>query len=187
MESLAKLFVDDPLLFSTVHDSSKSAKLLSDDLQKISDSVFKWKMLFNPHVTKQAQEIIFSHKNNKTDHPVVYFYEVPVAKASCQKHFGIHLNEKLNFDTHIKEKTTKAKKGIGIIHFEPHLLPRESLITNYKSFVRPHIDYGDTIYDQLNNEHFSNMIEIVPFNAAVAITGAIKGTSQQNICNELGL
>ena len=133
------------LLFSTVHDPSKSAKLLSDDLQKISDWAFKWKMLFNPDVTKQAQEVIFSHKSNKTDHPVVYFNEAPVAKASCQKHLGMHLDEKLNFDTHIKEKTTKAKKGIGINHFEPHLLPRESLITIYKSFVRPHIDYGDII------------------------------------------
>ena len=86
LESLAKLFADDTLLFSTVHDPSKSAKLLKDDLQKISDWPFKWKMLFNPDVTKQAQEVIFSRKSNKTDHPVVYFNEAPVAKASCQKH-----------------------------------------------------------------------------------------------------
>ena len=31
------------------------------------------------------------------------------------------------------------------------------------------------------------MIEIVQYNAAVAITGAIKGTSQQKIYNELGV
>ena len=99
----------------------------------------------------------------------------------------MHIDEELNFDANIKEKTAKAKKGIGIIHFKPHLLPRESLITIYKSFVRPHIDYSDIIYDQLNNEHFSNMLEIVQYNAAVAITGAIKGTSQQKIYNELGV
>ena len=59
LESLAKLFADDTSLFSTVRDRSKSAKLLNDDLQKISDWAFKWKMLFNPDVTKQAQEVIF--------------------------------------------------------------------------------------------------------------------------------
>ena len=187
MESLAQLFADDTSLFSTVHDPSKSAKLLNDDLQKISDWAFKWKMLFNPDVTKQAQEVIFSRKSNKTDHPVVYFNEAPVAKASCQKHLGMHLDEKLNFNTHIKEKIAKANKGIGIIRKLAHLLPRESLITIYKSFVRPHIDYGDIIYDQPNNEHFCNMIERVQYNAALTITGGIKGTCQQKIYNELGL
>ena len=85
LESLAKLFADDTSLFSTVHDPSKSAKVLNDDLQKNSDWAFKWKMLFNPDVTKQAQEVVFSHKSNKTDHPVVYFNEAPVAKASLSK------------------------------------------------------------------------------------------------------
>ena len=30
-------------------------------------------MLFNPDLTKQAQEVIFSRKNIKTDHPIFYF------------------------------------------------------------------------------------------------------------------
>ena len=81
----------------------------------------------------------------------------------------------------------KANKGIGIIRKLANLLPRESLINIYKLFVRPHVDYGDKIYDQPNNEHFCNMIEQVQYNAALAITGAIKGTPQQKIYNALGL
>ena len=186
LESLAKLFADDTSLFSTVYNPYKSAKLLNDDLLKISDWAYKWKMLFNPDVTKQAQEVIFSRKSKKTDHPVVYFNNAPVAKASCQKHLGMHLDEKLSFNTHIKEKIAKANKGIGIIRKLAYYLPRQSLITIYKSFVRPHVDYGDIIYDQPNNEQFCNMVERVQYNAALAITGAIKGTSQQKIYNELG-
>ena len=49
------------------------------------------------------------------------------------------LDEKLNFNTHVKEKITKANKGIGVIRKLAHVLPRESLITIYKTFVRPHI------------------------------------------------
>ena len=105
------------------------AKLFADDLQKNSDWAFKWKMLFNHDVTKQAQEVIFSCKSSKTDRPVVYFNEAPVAKASCQKYLGMHLEEKLNFTAHIKEKIAKANKGIGIICKLTHLLPRESLLT----------------------------------------------------------
>ena len=115
LESLVKVLADDTSLFSTVHDPSKSAELINDDLQKISDWAFKWKMLFNPDVTKQAQEVIFSRKSNKTDHPVVFFNEAPVAKASCQKNLGMYLDEKLNFNTHIKEKIAKANEGIELM------------------------------------------------------------------------
>ena len=38
-------------------------------------------------------------------------------------------------------------------------LPRSSLLTIYKSFVRPHLDYGDVIYDQPNNSSLSDKIE----------------------------
>ena len=43
-------------------------------------------------------------------------------------------------------------KGIGIIKKLSKTLPWHALITIYKSFVRPHLDYGDIIYDQPNNE-----------------------------------
>ena len=186
LELFAKLFADDTSLFSTVRDPAKCAKVLNDDLLKVSNWAFKWKMIFNPDITKQAQEVIFSRKSKKTDHPAVYFNDAPVEKTSCQKHLGMHLDEKPSFNTHIKDKIAKANKGIGIIRKLSYFLPRESLITIYKSFVRPHIDYGDIIYDQANNEQFCNMIERVQYNAALAITGAIKGTSQQKIYNELG-
>ena len=99
----------------------------------------------------------------------------------------MHLDEKLNFNHHVKEKIAKANKGIGLIYKLAHVLPRQSLLTIYKSFIRPHLDYGDIIYDQPNNESFCNLIEKVQYNAALAITGAIKGTSQLKIYNELGI
>ena len=54
------------------------------------------------------------------------------------------------------------------------VMPRQSLNTTYKSFIRPRIDYGDIIYDQPNNDSFCKMIERVQYNAA--LTGAIKRT-----------
>ena len=57
----------------------------------------------------------------------------------------------------------------------------------YKSFARPHLHYGDTIYDQSQNESFCNKLESVQYNAALAITGAILGTSKIKLYKELGL
>ena len=50
-------------------------------------------------------------------------------KLHCQKHLGMHLDEKLNFNTHITEKISKANKVIGIIRKLAHLLPRKFIIT----------------------------------------------------------
>ena len=66
-------------------------------------------------------------------------------------------------------------------------LPRSSLLAIYKSFVRPHLDYGDVIYDQPSNSSLSNKIESVQYNAVLAITSAIRGTSKEKLYQELGL
>ena len=66
-------------------------------------------------------------------------------------------------------------------------LPRKSLLTICKSFVRPNLDYADIIYDKPINESFKKKIESVQHNAALIITGAIKGTCRDKIYQELGL
>ena len=66
-------------------------------------------------------------------------------------------------------------------------LSRKSLLTIYKSFVRPLLDYADIIYDKPYNESFKEKLEAVQYNACLAITGAIRGTSRERLYRELGL
>ena len=60
-------------------------------------------------------------------------------------------------------------------------------MTIYKTFLRSPFDYGDIIYDQPQNESFCEKLESVQYKAALAITGAIQGTSRDKIYHELGL
>ena len=60
------------------------------------------------------------------------------------------------------------------------------MIAICKSFVRPHIDYSD-IYDQLNKASLSDKVESVQYNVALAIAGAIKGTSKEKLYQDLEL
>ena len=78
-------------------------------------------------------------------------------------------------------------KGKGIIRKLNKALLQHSLLTIHKSFVRPHLDYSDIIYDQPNKESLNQKIERIQYNAALAITGAIKGTYQKRLYNQLGL
>ena len=89
----------------------------------------------------------------------MYFNEGSSCSYCLSETPSMHLDEKLNFNIHINEKIAKANKGIGLIRKLAHILPRKSLITIYKSFLRPHLDYGDIIYDQPNNESFCNLTE----------------------------
>ena len=68
-----------------------------------------------------------------------------------------------------------------------NVLPRNSSIIIYTSFSWPHLDYGTIIFDQLENESFCKKIESVQYNAALAITAAVQGTSREKLYKELGL
>ena len=81
---------------------------------------------------------------------------------------------------------SSTSSGISVIKKLQYTLPWKSLITIYKAFLRLTIDYGDIIYDP-QNESFCEKIESIQYKAALAITGAIQGTSREKIYQELGL
>ena len=47
-------------------------------------------------------------------------------------------------------------------HQFQNVLPLSALLTVYKSFIRPHLDYGNIIYDKAFNESFHEKLN--PFN-----------------------
>ena len=62
----------------------------------------------------------------------------------------------LECNCNVKIKNKKSMKGIGLLRNLQSFLPRTSLLTIYKSFIRPHLDYGDVVYDRPSNNAFSN-------------------------------
>ena len=76
---------------------------------------------------------------------------------------------------------------IGTIKKLSVSVPREALLTIYKSAIRPHLDYGYILYDKPGNQNFQNELEKVQYKPCLAITGAIQGTSRQKTYDELGL
>ena len=67
------------------------------------------------------------------------------------------------------------------------MLPREALLTIYKSFIQPHFDCGDVIFDQSYNDSFQAKLESYQYKAVLAMTEAIKGSSTEKIYQELGI
>ena len=104
-------------------------------------------MSFNPNPSKQVQEVIFSRKIKKTKQ----FNNIQVNQTPYQKHLGMFLDDKSNFGEHLKYITNKVNKSIGLSHKLQMILPRRSLVTIYKSYIRAHLDFRDIIFDQTFN------------------------------------
>ena len=158
-----------PLFFQYMFQYSSGSKLFADntfcckttplslnkDLLKISQWTYQLKVLFNPDTSKQAQKIVFSREKRN------YLELMELLSLTIyQQSRGLY-NEKNRSASGYKiinEKVKKAKKGSSIIKKLNLSLPRSSLITIYKPFVRPHLDYGDINYDQPSNASLSDKL-----------------------------
>ena len=100
---------------------------------------------------------------------------------------GLILDTSLTLDEHVKAITSKVSKSVVLFRKLDNRLPRSSLTTIYKSFVRPHLNYGDVILDKAYNNSFHQRIESFQYKAPLARTGAIKGSSTEKLYQELGL
>ena len=148
LTSNPKLFADDTSLFSVIHNINSTANDLNSDFMKISNWVFQWKMRFNPDPNKQAPEVIFSRRINKIDNLPLNFNQNLLKSSSTDKHLGMKLDTRLDFNLHLKNVQNKVNKTIRLLRKLQNTLPRTSLITIFKSFIRPILDYGDIIFDR---------------------------------------
>ena len=91
------------IIFKKQHD-------LNNDLTKIMKWAFQWKMSFNPDISKQADEVIFSRKRSVSFHPPLTFNNIPVAQTNSQKHLGMQLDKKLKFEEQLKKVESNVNK-----------------------------------------------------------------------------
>ena len=145
IKSKCKLVAHDTFLFSVVHDIDTSGNDLNHDLEKISEWAFQWKMNFNPDPTKQFQETVFNKKKTVSIHPTVYFINTPVNSTATHKHLGMILDSKLSYENHLESVFSRVKSSLSR-KLQP-TLPRKSLVTIYKLFIRPQLYYSDVSYD----------------------------------------
>ena len=136
-------------------------------------------MSFNLHPDKWIQELIFDRKVNKEYHPTLFFNNNNVSEANSQKQLGVVLNNSLSFKEHLKMISSKVNKTIELQRKLHNTLPRSAPLIICKTFVRSHLDYGDIIYSQAYNTIFQQKLELMQYNACLAITEAIKFSSKK--------
>ena len=114
--------MDDTSLLSVTLDINTSANELNNDLVKINNWDFQWKINFNPDPSKQAQQVIFGRKLKKISHPPLFRNDIQVPRSSYQKHLCIVIDEHLTLCKHLKTLTCKINKIIGLLRKLQNLL-----------------------------------------------------------------
>ena len=146
---------------------------LNNDLNKIKNWTIQCKMNFNPDSSKQAQEVAFSRKLQKTNHDQVYLNH-SIQQVPSQKNLGMHPDTKLNFHEDLINVLSKVNKTIGLLLQPQAFSSRQSLVTVFRAFIGPLLDYRDIIYDQTYNGSFYQKMESIQHNTALAITRDVR-------------
>ena len=88
---------------------------LNNDLARVKQWAFQWKVSFTPDLNKQDQEVIFSGNLKKVRHPPLRFNNRNASQAASQKHLGLTLDNRLTFDEHLKNLSNKISKAKGLL------------------------------------------------------------------------
>ena len=177
----ASLFADDVSLSSVVNNINLSATDLNSDLSKINAWASQWKMTFNSDPKEQASEVIFLVERKK-HHVLHWTLTITLLNNySFKNTWAVYLDSKLDFRDHLQNISKKVNKTISLLRKLQNNLPRAPLVTIYKSFIMPHLDYKDNLCDQTLNNSFHKRLYSIQYNTALAITGTIRRIPEKNL------
>ena len=156
-----RLFADDTSLYHVVTDADVSTDVLNHDLKAVENWAFQWKMSFNP--TKQVEQVIFFSSLSKV--------HIPQFISITQQLLQFHI---------INTWVIKTRRDIGIIRYMARYAHRDYLDQMCKLYLRTHSDYGDVVFHS-QNLHLRSMLESTKYNAGLAVSGAWRGTSTDEV------
>ncbi len=158
------LFADDTKVFREIRNT-EDCKLLQEDLSKMFQWTQDWLLKFHP-------EKCVSMRVGKAD-PPLHTYSLDshnLEYSTCEKDIGVHIDNKLKFDTHINLKINKANRTMGIIRRTFDYMDKEIFCQLFKALVRPHVEYANQVWAPHLKKH-RDAIENVQRRATKLIPG----------------
>ena len=141
-----------------------------------------WLVKFNP---LKSESLIVSRKFNMPFHPPVYMGNTQIVEVNAHKHLGIIFSHDCSWHAHIEYIKEKAWQRINIMRRLKFILDRKSLEIIYLSFIRPILEYGDTIWDKCT-QYEKQELDKIQNKAARIVTGATILVSLQSLYQEVG-
>ena len=147
------------------------------DLNKILNWAKLWLVKFN---YLKNESMVISRKINKPYHPPIYMENAEIKEVSAHKHLGIFFSNDCSWHTHIDYIKEKAWKPINVMRKLKFVLDWKALETIYLSFVRPILEYGNTIWDNCT-QYEKRGLDKIQHEAARIVSGATALVSLQSL------
>ena len=148
--------------------------------KKIDKWAKTWKVSFNERKT----DLLNLKKNNSPIHPLSFANTV-LQETEHHKHLGITIQNNCKWDTHIANIISKVTPLISCLKHYKYKLSRKALQTMYKSFILPHFDYADVIWDNCSKT-LADKLEHLHLDALRTIAGCARGCSHVKLYQETG-
>ena len=171
---------DDTSLSLSLRNPDDRANTLNQDLEKINIWAKKWKIKFNAEKTE-----LLNFKRDNLQTPTLTFDDTDLTDIDTHKHLGLVIQNNCKWDSHIDKITQTVTMLISFLKSYKYRLSRKTLNHMYKSFILPHFDYCDIIYDNCT-QYLSDKLENLHLEAIRTIVGAVRGTSHQKLYEESG-
>ncbi|XP_060527677.1 probable RNA-directed DNA polymerase from transposon BS isoform X2 [Cylas formicarius] len=136
-------FADDTALLSTGTDAQTIVNNLNRTLQNIHIWSLNVGLEINPN---KSAAIFFSRKNFKVNYlPRLHLNTRTIAWTNSITYLGVIFDPKLSWESQIRNMIQKASGGLNMMRFISRIwwgAHPSTLLTFYKAYVRPHLDYG---------------------------------------------
>lgn len=115
----------------------------------------------------------------------LYFENTLLKPTSNHKHLGVILQDDCKWDEHINSIVTKCRPLVNCLRTYKYRLSRQALENLYKSYILPHFDYADVLWDNCTQTQAEDL-ESLHLDALRSIIGSVRGTSHAKIYLESG-
>ena len=172
-----------PYIHLTHQTSNKQHRQsLQGDMDLIRQYGTDWVITFN--IDKTVRQT-FTNRPNSEDLRLNFDGQL-VPSVTNHKHLGLNLSNDLHFHQHINSIIRTVHTFLGPIYPIAKLLPRSTLNEIYMTYIRPHFDYCDIIYDGNITSTDSIRLQILQNRCARLVTGTLFRTPTDALLKDLG-
>ena len=165
-----------------VRNPSDAGMTLQDDINKFNNRAESWLVKFNP---AKSESLVISRKTSEAVHPNLNMSNTPIPNVQTHKHLGIHLSSDGSWDFHITIIVQKAWKRINVMRRLKKRLDRKFLQVIYFSFVRPILENGDVVWNNMP-QYLKDDLDKIQNEAARIVSGCSKLVSLSDLREECG-
>ena len=181
------LFADDSKIFTRIISDRNMHKKgnvrgdqnLQNDLARIKGWADKWMMQFNVEKCKVM------HLGDSNPRVSYYMGGSELAVSAMERDLGVIVDEKLEFDKHIKTVVNKANRMLGLIKIGFNCLDEEIFMNLYPVLVRPLLEYCVQVWSPYKQKYI-DLIEGVQ-RRATRLVPSLKNLSYEDRLRKLKL